>query len=129
MLVTHEAEFCEAVAADFGQRSAVLTRFLDVLPSVLALKHSRRHVRRWMRPQRRRVGLPAGAPGVRAEIVSQPLGVVGVVSPWNFPLTLTFGPLAGIFAAGNRCLIKPSELTPQVSCPLAAIGRQVFRPA
>jgi coniferyl-aldehyde dehydrogenase len=128
MLVTHEAEFCEAVAADFGQRSAVLTRFLDVLPSVLALKHSRRHVRRWMRPQRRRVGLPAGAPGVRAEIVSQPLGVVGVVSPWNFPLTLTFGPLAGIFAAGNRCLIKPSELTPRVSCLLQRLAGKYFDP-
>ena len=128
MLVTHEAEFCDAVAADFGQRSAVLTRFMDVLPSVLALKHSRRHVRRWMRPQRRRVGLPAGAPGVRAEIVSQPLGVVGVVSPWNFPLTLTFGPLAGILAAGNRCLIKPSELTPQVSSLLQRLAAKYFDP-
>jgi coniferyl-aldehyde dehydrogenase len=128
MLVTHEAEFCDAVAADFGQRSAVLTRFMDVLPSVLALKHSRRHVRRWMRPQRRRVGLPAGAPGVRAEIVPQPLGVIGVVSPWNFPLTLTFGPLAGIFAAGNRCLIKPSELTPQVSSLLQRLAAKYFDP-
>ena len=115
LLVTHQAEFCEAAAADFGQRSATMTRFMDVLPAVSALKYARRHVRRWMRPRRQRVGLPAGAPGVRAEIVHQPLGVVGVISPWNFPLTLTFGPLAGILAAGNRCLIKPSELTPAVS--------------
>jgi len=79
------------------------------------LKHARRGVERWMRPRRKRIGLPAGVPGVRAEIVHQPLGVIGVISPWNFPITLTFGPLAGILAAGNRCLIKPSELTPTVS--------------
>jgi coniferyl-aldehyde dehydrogenase len=81
----------------------MLTRFMDVMPAVLALRHARRHVRRWMRPQRQRLALPAGAPGARAAIVHQPLGVVGVISPWNFPLTLTFGPLAGILAAGNRC--------------------------
>ena len=109
LLVSHQAEICEAIAADFTRRPATLTRFADVLPSVLALKHARRHLRRWMRPQRQRLGLPAGAPGVRAEIVHQPLGVVGVISPWNFPITLTFGPLAGILAAGNRCMIKPSE--------------------
>ena len=68
-----------------------------------------------MRPGRKRIGLPAGAPGVRAEILHQPLGVIGVISPCNFPVTLTFGPLASILAAGNRCLIKPSELTPTVS--------------
>jgi coniferyl-aldehyde dehydrogenase len=126
MLVTHEAEFCEAAASDFGQRPATLTRFMDVLPSVLALKHSRRHVHRWMRPQRQRVSLPAGAPGVRAEIVSQPLGVVGIVSPWNFPLTLTLGPLAGVLAAGNRCLIKPSELTAAVSSLLQRLAGKYF---
>ena len=110
LLVTHQDAFCEAAADDFGQRHATMTRFMDILPSYSALKHARGHVRRWMRPQRQRVGLPAGAPGVRAEIVRQPLGVVGVISPWNFPLTLSFGPLAGILAAGNRCMIKPSEL-------------------
>ena len=128
LLVTHEAEFCEAVAADFGQRSAVLTRFMDVLPSVLALKYSRRHVRRWMRPRCRRVGLPAGAPGVRAEIVPQPLGVVGVVSPWNFPLTLTFARCGNI--CGRQSMFDQAIRTHSASeFPLAAIGRQVLRPA
>jgi coniferyl-aldehyde dehydrogenase len=126
LLVSHQTEICAAAAADFGQRPAALTRFMDVMPAVLALKQARRHVRRWMRPRRRRVALPAGAPGARAQIVYQPLGVVGVISPWNFPITLTFGPLAGILAAGNRCLIKPSELTPAVSALMQRLVAQYF---
>lgn len=86
------------------------------------------HVGRWMRPQRRRLALPAGAPGARGEIVYQPLGVVGVISPWNFPITLTLGPLAGILSAGNRCLIKPSELTPAVSALLQGLMAKYFDP-
>jgi coniferyl-aldehyde dehydrogenase len=79
-----------------------------------------------MRPTRKRIALPAGAPGVKAEVVPQPLGVIGVISPWNFPVTLTFGPLAGILAAGNRCLIKPSELTPAVSTLLQRLIAEYF---
>ncbi|MFI4891281.1 MAG: aldehyde dehydrogenase family protein, partial [Steroidobacterales bacterium] len=126
LLVNHQAEFCAAAASDFGQRPATLTRFMDVLPAVLALKDARRHMRGWMRPQRLRVGLPAGAPGVRAEIRHDPLGVVGVISPSNFPITLSFGPLAGILAAGNRCLIKPSESTPEVSSLMQRLFGQYF---
>jgi coniferyl-aldehyde dehydrogenase len=68
-----------------------------------------------MRPRRLGLSLPIGVPGTRANIIHQPLGVVGVISPWNFPVTLTFGPLAGILAAGNRCLIKLSESTPRTA--------------
>ena len=119
LLLTHQKELCEAAAQDFGQRPEVITRLMDVLPAALALKKARRRVARWMRPQRARIGLPAGAPGARAEIRREPLGVVGIISPWNFPITLSFGPLAGVLAAGNRCLLKPSELTPRVSAVLA----------
>jgi coniferyl-aldehyde dehydrogenase len=126
LLVTHQAEICDAAGSDFGQRPATLTRFMDVLPAVVALKYARRHVSRWMRPKRQCVTLPAGAPGVRAEIMHDPLGVVGVISPWNFPITLSFSPLAGILAAGNRCLIKPSELTPRVSSLLQRLVGQYF---
>jgi coniferyl-aldehyde dehydrogenase len=127
-LVERQSEICEALAQDFGRRSATLTRFVDILPAVSSLKHARARVRRWMRPRRQRIGLPIGAPGVRAEIVPQPLGVVGLISPWNFPITLTFGPLAGILAAGNRCLIKPSELAPAVSALLAMRMAEYFDP-
>src|ERR1039457_2436618 len=115
LLVSHQSEICEAIAGDFGQRPAAVTRLMDIFPAVHALKYARRHVGRWMRPQRRHLGLPMGFPGVRGTILHQSLGVVGVISPWNFPIALSFGPLAGILAAGNRCLIKPSELTPRVS--------------
>src|ERR1700722_10369218 len=129
LLVDHQAEICEALAHDFGRRSATLTRFVDIVPAIASLKHARARVRRWMRPRRQRIGLPIGAPGVRAEIVPQPLGVVGLISPWNFPVTLTFGPLAGILAAGNRCLIKPSELTPVVSALLKRLISEHFDPS
>jgi coniferyl-aldehyde dehydrogenase len=126
LLVTHQAEICAAAAADFGQRPGAVTRFMDLMPAVHALKHARGQVRRWMRPRRQRLALPAGAPGTRAHVSSQPLGVVGVISPWNFPIALSFGPLAGILAAGNRCLIKPSELTPGVSALLQCLVARYF---
>ena len=110
LLVSHEAELCEAIAADFGQRPVSLTRVMDIFPAVHALRYARRHVGGWMRSRARRLGFPNLIPGVTGEILYQPLGVVGVISPWNFPVTLSFGPLAGILAAGNRCLVKPSEL-------------------
>ncbi|HEU4624079.1 MAG TPA: coniferyl aldehyde dehydrogenase [Steroidobacteraceae bacterium] len=115
LLVAHRNELCEAVACDFGQRPAAITRSMDILPSVLALKHARRNLRRWMRPERRGLQFPLRLPGTRARIMYQPLGVVGIISPWNFPIGLCFDPLASVLAAGNRCLIKPSELTPQTS--------------
>ena len=90
LLVSHEAELCDAIALDFGQRSGSLTRFMDIFPSVHALKYARKHVARWMRPRRRALGFPNLAPGTGGEILYQPLGVVGVISPWNFPVTLTF---------------------------------------
>lgn len=115
LLVTHETRLCEAVAQDFGRRPASLTRFLDIFSAVHALKFARKNVERWMRPSARLLGFPNLTPGTSGKIEYQPLGVVGVISPWNFPVTLTFGPLAGILAAGNRCMIKPSELTPATS--------------
>jgi len=115
LLVDHQGEIEEALAADFGHRSKDQSRFTDVASSIAALKHARKHVRRWMRPERRKVEFPLGLLGSKAEIVYQPKGVVGVISPWNFPVNLTFTPLAGIFAAGNRAMIKPSEFTEQTS--------------
>lgn len=126
LLVSHEVQLCEAVAHDFGQRPAGLTSFMDLFPAVHALKFARRHVGQWMKPQSRALGFPNLAPGASGEIVYQPLGVVGVISPWNFPLTLSFGPLAGILAAGNRCMIKPSELTPATAELLSRLVGKFF---
>ena len=126
LLVTHERDLCEALAEDFGQRPVAVTRFADILPAVLAFKHARRNVRRWMRPERCAPGWPLAMPGASARIVHQALGVVGVISPWNFPVNLSFGPLAGILAAGNRCLIKPSEITPATAALLQRLIARYF---
>ncbi len=128
LLTAHDAELCAAASNDFGQRPVAITRSMDILPAVLALKHARRHLRGWMRPQRRRLHLPLRLPGTRAEILHQPLGVVGVISPWNFPIGLAFGPLAGVLAAGNRCLIKPSEVTPATSALMQRLVAKFFDP-
>jgi len=126
LLIAHQARWCEAAAHDFGQRPAAITRFMDIMPAVTALKLARRRVQHWMRPRRQRLGLPAGAPGSRGAIHYQPLGVVGAISPWNFPITLSVGPLAGILAAGNRCMLKPSEMTPMVSALIQELVQRYF---
>jgi coniferyl-aldehyde dehydrogenase len=128
LLVTHQTTLCEAVASDYGQRPPELTRVMDIFPAVHGLKYARANVARWMRPERRRLGFPNNLPGARGEIMYQPLGVVGVISPWNFPISLAFGPLAGILAAGNRCMIKPSELTPATGALLADLIARAFAP-
>lgn len=95
-LIAHRHALAAAVSADFGGRSPFETLFADVMPSVNAINHARRHLRRWMRPQRRHAGLmyrPA-----RAEVIHQPLGVAGVMVPWNYPVLLALGPLVSALA-------------------------------
>lgn len=129
LLLSHQRELCEAAASDFGQRPAAITRSMDILPAILALKYARRRVRRWMRRRPVGLGWPLWLPGARASIDYQPLGVVGLISPWNFPIALTFGPLAGVLAAGNRCLIKPSEITPVLSSLIRRLVAECFDPS
>src|SRR5580704_6865810 len=129
LLLAHQHEICEAAQADYGRRPALVTRTADIFPAVLALKYARSHLKSWMRPKRRRIGLPMSVPGMRATIQYQPLGVIGVISPWNFPVNLSFGPLAGVLAAGNRCLLKPSEITPTVSAVMQKLVQGAFDPA
>jgi coniferyl-aldehyde dehydrogenase len=98
----------EAVNRDYGSRSRHETLFGEFVPVLDGLKHTLRHLRGWMRPQRRGVDLLL-FPGARNQVLPQPLGVVGVIVPWNFPINLTFSALTAIFAAGNRALVKLSE--------------------
>lgn len=115
MLVDNENEICDALNEDFGLRSKDMSRFTDVASSIAPLKHAKKHVRKWIRNERRSVELMLAVLGSKAHIRYQPKGVVGVISPWNFPVQLTFAPLAGIFSAGNRVMIKPSEFTEHTS--------------
>ena len=116
LLIDNRKAIEDALNADFGSRSREATAFTDISGSIGPLKHAKANLAKWMRPEKRRTS-PAilGLFGAKAEIRYQPKGVVGVISPWNFPVNLTFAPLAGILAAGNRAMIKPSEYTPATS--------------
>ena len=123
---THQDAIVDAISADFGNRSRVETIMSEVLPTIGAAAHARRHVASWMRPQRRATSMNFKPATNRIEY--QPLGVVGVVSPWNYPIFLTLGPLIDILAAGNRAMIKPSELTPATGALLTRMLGEVFTP-
>ena len=104
----NEAALCEAISADYGHRSRHETLLAEVLPVLDAIHETLKHLHGWMRPQRRAVDLRAFF-GARNRVIPQPLGVVGVIVPWNFPLNLSLVPLTAIFAAGNRAMVKMSE--------------------
>ena len=129
LLVDYRDEIEAALNADFGARSAEATAFTDVASSIGTLKHAKAHVKGWMKPEKRKT-TPAilGLFGAKAQVRYQPKGVVGVISPWNFPVNLTFTPLAGVLAAGNRAMIKPSEFTPATSELMARMFGAVFSP-
>ena len=117
----HQKAFVQAMNEDFGHRSEHQSLFTDVASSVGPLRHAQQNLKRWQKKDKRKVtpGILALL-GAKAWVEYQPLGVVGVISPWNFPVNLTFTPLAGVLSAGNRCMIKPSEYTPATSAAMAA---------
>ena len=102
-----------AISGDFGNRSRYETEIGEIVPVLAAIRHARRHLRGWMRPKRVPVPLEL-LPG-RARILYQPLGVVGIISPWNYPFQLAVAPLVAALSAGNRVMLKPSELAPRTS--------------
>ena len=124
LVLGHVRELAEAVSADFGGRARMETELLEVVPLVRAIRHARRHLGGWMKPERRRVDL-AFRPG-RAWVRHEPLGVVGIMAPWNYPVLLALGPLVDALAAGNRALVKPSDLSPYTSALLAELVGGAF---
>ena len=127
LLVGHKEAIADALREDFGHRSVHATLLTDVSGSIAPLKFAKENLKKWMRPERRKVS-PAilGVFGAKAYIKFQPKGVVGIISPWNFPVNLTFTPLAGVFAAGNRVMIKPSEFTPRTSELMERMFRSAY---
>ncbi|MEQ1809888.1 MAG: coniferyl aldehyde dehydrogenase [Terricaulis sp.] len=122
LVLEHKDELLAALNEDFGARSRDMSLFTDISGAIGPLKHARANVEKWMAPQKRNVTPSAlGLFGARAEVRFQPKGVVGVISPWNFPVSLTFDAIAGAFAAGNRVMVKLSEHTPATSALLAQI--------
>ncbi len=126
LLQANQGQIVAAVQADFGQRSRMETLLGEILTVLAACRYSRRSLEHWMRPQRRPVGM-VFQPALNW-VEYQPLGVVGVIAPWNYPVLLTLGPLVDILAAGNHCLIKPSELTPHTNELLDKLLGEIFPP-
>lgn len=120
----HAEEWAQAISRDFGNRSRHETQLLEIFPSLEGIRHARRHLRRWMKPERRATSLWF-LPG-RSSVFPQPLGVVGIVVPWNYPLYLAIGPLVPALAAGNRVMVKMSETTPATGELLARLAARHF---
>lgn len=124
MVVENRDEIVRVIDADFGGRPRHETELLEIVPLLTNLRFTSRRLKRWMRDERRHVAWPfqPGSAWVRHE----PLGVIGIISPWNYPLLLALGPLVDALAAGNRAMIKPSELTPGFSDLLKRLVARYF---
>lgn len=124
VVIARRKEIEQALDADFGHRSRHETAVMEILALVQGIDYLRKNLRRFMAPARRHVALPFRAASARIEY--QPLGVVGIMAPWNYPLGLALMPLATALAAGNRAMIKPSEFTPRTSALLKSLLAEAF---
>ena len=123
-LLKHKEKLIKAISADFGHRSEDETQLADIMPTILSIGYHIKHLRSWMKPEKRHVSAlfqPASS-----QIMFQPLGVIGIMAPWNYPVFLTLGPLIAAIAAGNRAMIKPSEFTPYSNRILTEIVNDAF---
>ena len=121
MLKDNRERLVEAISRDYGNRSEFETLFAEIFVALETIKDSARNLKKWMKPQRRRIDRLM-YPGASNQVIPQPLGVVGVIVPWNFPLNLSFCPLAAIFAAGNRAMVKMSENSSHLAALLMEIS-------
>jgi coniferyl-aldehyde dehydrogenase len=126
VVAENEARFEQAISADFGHRARIETAIAETIFLFTEIKHASKHLRRWTAPRRISTALqfwPA-----KNRLIPQPLGVVGIIAPWNYPLQLTLAPAIGALAAGNRVMIKPSELTPRFAALLKEMIAAKFDP-
>ncbi|SDY68705.1 coniferyl aldehyde dehydrogenase [Pseudomonas sp. NFIX28] len=124
LLDSERQALIEAISDDFSHRSADETLLAEIMPSLHGIHYASKHLKGWMKPSRRKVG--AAFQPASAKVVYQPLGVIGVIVPWNYPLYLAIGPLVGALAAGNRVLLKLSESTPATGLLLKRLLAKVF---
>ncbi|ANU08110.1 coniferyl aldehyde dehydrogenase [Paraurantiacibacter namhicola] len=128
LMVDNADELCAAMSEDFGNRAWTQSMVTDIMATVNFAKYCLSNLKGWAKPEKRKVQFPLGALGGKAELRFEPKGVVGILSPWNFPVNLAFGPLAQVLAAGNRAMLKPSEFTPKTSEVMARLIAEKFRP-
>ena len=124
VVLARKHDIVKAVGMDFGVRSKHESLISEVMIVVNAIKHARTHLHEWMETEPREVGWMF-LPG-RAEVVNQPLGVIGIIAPWNYPVQLALAPLVSVLAAGNRAILKPSELVPDTSELLSKMIAETF---
>ncbi|MBP2276569.1 MULTISPECIES: coniferyl aldehyde dehydrogenase [Sphingomonas] len=126
MIADNADAFCDALSEDFGHRSREQSMLTDIASSIAPIKHAIKSLDRWTRRDNRAVQFPLGLLGARAWVEYQPKGVVGVIAPWNFPVNLVMGPIAGIFAAGNRAMVKTSEFTARTAALFEEVSPKYF---
>lgn len=126
MVSENADKLCGALSEDFGHRSREQSMITDIAASVGPLNHAIKQLKRWSKPVRKPVMFPLGLLGGRGRIEYQPKGVVGIIAPWNFPVQLVMSPLAGVFAAGNRAMVKTSEYTPVVAALMEELAARYF---
>ncbi|WP_428456688.1 coniferyl aldehyde dehydrogenase [Photobacterium makurazakiensis] len=123
-LKKHKTALCQALEQDYGQRSHQDSLIADIMPSIANINYNLRRLKKWMKPSRRHAGLML-APA-KVSVHYQPVGVVGIIVPWNFPVTLSLGPLITAIAAGNRAMLKLSEFTPATNRVLKSLLAEAF---
>ena len=126
LVLDNTDDFVEAMAADFGTRPKTASLFTEILGMISVIEHTRSHVPQWMRATK--LMRAARMFGLKAEVQPCPLGVVGIIGPWNFPLNLVVLPASAAFAAGNRVMIKMSEITPGTAELMKATAPKYFDP-
>ena len=104
-----------AISKDFGSRHEQMSQLTDTLATVSHAKHVLKKIDQWMKPEKRKARFPLNLLGSSAYVQHQPYGVIGIIAPWNFPISLSLGPLVEVFAAGNNAMIKLSEFVPETS--------------
>lgn len=125
-ILAHQDELAAAIDRDFSGRSRDEVLFSEIYVAINAIRHARSNVKGWMGFRPRHVAWPLQP--AEAWVLPQPLGVIGIIVPWNYPIFLSMAPLAGALAAGNRVLLKPSEFTPETSALLARMIARTFPP-
>lgn len=128
LVIENAGALCKAVSDDFGHRSHDQTIMTDLISVVGHAKDHKKHLRKWMAPEKRKSDFPLGLLGAKSIVEYQPKGVVGVIAPWNFPINLAFDPAIGAFGAGNRVMIKFSEFTPATGELVKQLVASYFAP-
>ena len=112
LIETHQEKIVKALNQDFQNRSVDEIKISEIDQTIRNILFTIKKLNKWMQPQRRFSSLGTDLLGAKSFLQPSPLGTVGIIAPWNFPVGLIFYPLASIFAAGNRAMVKPSEITP-----------------